>query len=460
MKKIILSLLTLSLFTFSSCNEEFLDYEPSNSSAVGDNTIKNEEQLTGALLGVYDALQSNNAYGNFYISANEMLSDNGFVMLSNSNRLTDFYRYTHAISNGGSISNMWTIGYRIIARANFVISFDGKISGTTASGSIAEARALRAITLFNLVNFYARPYGTTNQDLGIPLPKTFEVDLQIKRSSVNEVYDEIIKELLIAANSVQNTTTTRLNADAINGFLSRVYLYKKDYTKSLEYANKVLSKKTLLVKDDVESYYKDPALNKNETLFAIDFNALDNPGANDALGATWTIGGRYQDTAATEDFYNLISSSDVRKNLYLVRTNTNDNPKPYMVKKFGPDDQDVVVIRATEVMLNKLEALYYTNPASALTELNNWMKTYRDSSYSFNGSGQILLNEILKQRRIELAFEGHRYFDMNRYSLAIVKSKNCTENCDMPFNDFRRVFPIPLNEMNTNKEMKQNPEYK
>lgn len=459
MKKIILSLITLSLFTFSSCNEEFLEYEPSNSSAVGENTITNEQQLTGALLGVYDALQSNNAYGNYYISANEMLSDNGFVMLSNSNRLMDFYRYTHAISNGGSISNMWTIGYRAIARANFVISFDGKVTGSSVAGSIAEARALRALTLFNLVNFYARPYGTINQDLGIPLPKAFETDLQIGRSSVGEVYDEIISELLLAANNIQNTTNTRLNIDAINGLLSRVYLYKKDYAKSIEYADKVLANRSLITKENVVNYYKEPTQNNGETLFAIDFNALDNPGANDAIGATWSIGGRYEDTAATSEFYNLISSTDIRKDLYLFRNDTNDNPKPYMVKKFGSDDQDVVVIRTTEVLLNKIEALYYTNPTSALTELNNWVTAYRDASYSFTGTGQALLDEILKQRRIELAFEGHRYFDMNRYSQRIVRGQNCTENCDIPFDDFRRVFPIPLNEMNTNRLMVQNPQY-
>ena len=122
-------------------------------------------------------------------------------------------------------------------------------------------------------------------------------------------------------------------------------------------------------------------------------------------------------------------------------------------------DNDVVVIRATEVLLNKIEALYYTNPSEALTELVNWVQTYRDPEYSFSGSGQALLDEILLQRRIELAFEGHRYFDMNRYQLDIQKNDNCTVNCEMPFSDYRRVFPIPLNEMNTNSLMVQNPNY-
>jgi len=138
---------------------------------------------------------------------------------------------------------------------------------------------------------------------------------------------------------------------------------------------------------------------------------------------------------------------------------TTDNPLPYGVKKFGGVDNDVIVIRATEVLLNKIEALYYTNQTAALNELVNWVQTYRDASYSFSGTGQDLLDEILKQRRIELAFEGHRYFDLNRYQLPVIKGANCTENCTMEFSDYRRVFPIPFNEMNTNGAMVQNPQY-
>lgn len=195
----------------------------------------------------------------------------------------------------------------------------------------------------------------------------------------------------------------------------------------------------------------------SESLFTIAFDEIDNPGDNDALSATWSLG-RYEDTAATTDFYNLIPETDARKSLYQL-WNTSDNPAPYGVLKFGSLDNDVIVIRGTEALLNKIESLYYIDPSQALTELVNWVQTYRDSSYSFSGTGQELLDEILLQRRIELAFEGHRYFDLNRYELDIQKSANSTVNSFMPFNDYRRVFPIPLNEMNTNPEMVQNPNY-
>lgn len=459
MKKIIFSLSIIGLLGMTSCSEDdFLTHEPTNSEEFGD-AITNENQLEGAVMGIYDGFQSPNAYGNFYISSQEMLSDNAFVLFDNSNRLTDFYRYQHALSSGGSISNMWTIGYRIIARANFVLSYEGQITGPNAAGSFAEARALRALALFNMVNYYARPYGTTNQELGIPIPYDFDKDAQIPRSSVAEVYDEIISQFELALPDLTSTNKARLNANAVYGLLSRVYLYKKDYVNAAQYAELALNNLggEMLSGADLEDYYLDPTA-YDETLFAIDFTALDNPGANDALFATWTTGGRYEDTAATSEFYNLIADTDARKGLYEV-WETSDNPLPYGVKKFGGIDNDVVVIRASEVALNKIEALYFTNPSLALSELVSWIQTYRDASYTFSGTGQALLDEILNQRRIELAFEGHRYFDMNRYQLDVQKGENCAINCNMPFSDYRRVFPIPLNEMNTNSAMVQNPQY-
>ncbi len=473
MKKILFSLSLIGLLGLTSCSEEdFMEYEPSDSVEV-EGAITNEGQLQTAVFGIYDAIQSNFAYGNYYITAQEILTDNGFVVLDNSNRFTDFYRYQHALSSGGSISNMWTIGYRAIARANFVLSFEGEIEGANVDRSFAEARAIRALELFNLVNYYARPYGTTDQDLGIPVPVEFEKDLDIPRSSVAQVYDEVISQLELAAENLPSGgDKSRLTKEAVYGILSRVLLYKKDYQQAVNYANLALSGTQLISglttvdnevvvdTDALRNYYLDP-LGSGETLFALDFTALDNPGSNDALSATWSseaTGGRYEDTAATTDFYNLIPATDARKTLY-SEWDTTDNPKPYGVLKFGAVDNDVVVIRASEVLLNKIEALYYTDPSGALTELVNWVQTNRNPQYAFSGSGQSLLEEILNQRRIELAFEGHRYFDMNRYQIDLQKNANCTVNCEIPFADYKRVFPIPLNEMNTNASMVQNPNY-
>ena len=308
MKKIFFSLSIIGLLGLTSCQDDFMEYEPTDTSDLG-TAITNAGQLQTAVFGVYDVLQSNYAYGNYYITAQEIMTDNGFVMFDNSNRFTDFYRYTHAQATGGSISNMWTIGYRAIARANFVLSFEGDITGSSVDQNFAEARALRALTLFNLVNYYARPYGTINQDLGIPVPPVLETAAPLARKTVEEVYSEVISELETAAPNL-GSDNTRITQNAVYGILSRVFLYKKDYQKAQDYAALALAGSELLngvveVEGELttdatllENYYLNP-LASSETLFAIDFTALDNPNTNDALSATWTIGGTYEDTAAT-----------------------------------------------------------------------------------------------------------------------------------------------------------------
>ena len=80
MKKIIFGLSIIGLVGLTSCQDDFMEFEPSNSSEIG-GAIENEAQLETAVLGIYDALQSNFAYGNYYISAQEILSDNDLYCL-------------------------------------------------------------------------------------------------------------------------------------------------------------------------------------------------------------------------------------------------------------------------------------------------------------------------------------------------------------------------------------------
>lgn len=460
MKRILLIIGIIGNFAmFNSCQDDFMKFDPSDS-VDAEGAITNIQQMENAILGIYAGVQHQHVYGNHLITAQEILSDNGYVTLRNSNRFTDYNTYTHAISEGGTTRALWTRMYRVIARVNYVIEHESLISDPSVPSMMAEAKAIRALMLFNLVNYYARPYGSFDQSLGIPIPYKFAIGEALERKSVDEVYAQVIDDLTYAAEHINQVHKGRITKPAIHALLSRVYLFQKQYPKVVEHANLALTQTpdTYVKGENLLDYYVNP-LNYKETLFAVVYSSLDKLGANDAIGATWTRGGRYDQNVASSVLYDLIENNDARKNLYILKRGVAD-VRPYNVLKFGADDNDNIVLRASEIFFNKIEAMYYTNQSEALAELNQWVKNNRNDQYSFSESGQVLLDEIYRQRRIELAFEGHRLFDLNRLGLDVIKNPaNVNQNPIVPFNDFKRVFPIPINEMNTNPKMIQNPKY-
>jgi hypothetical protein len=466
---VVFSLLSL-IFLFQSCEEEFITTTPRASIQIQDAVI-DEASLEIATLGIYSGMQSSNTFGGDFFTVQAMLTDNGYVSVENSNRFTDVNDYTHAIPESGRVAGVWNNLYGTLLDVNNVLSFEGTIDDEdgvagTPDNRFGEAYIARALHLFQLVNWYARPVSSgLAQELGVIVPLDVNIGGSLPRLSVSEVYDQIISDLDSAlALMTEEPGVNRLGPTAAKALLSRVYLYLEDYPNARTYAEQVLNNTSgfsLMGQSEVVPYYASEV--SPETIFQLEFNANDNPGSNNAFYATWTLTGTYAQNFATRGFYDLIPTTDARKGLY-----TDNIPADYAdalvgvdVRKFITPDRDMPHFRMSEAKLNQIEALYFINPDQARTELNNWVSGFRDPAYNTSASGQALLDEILEQRRIELAFEGHRYFDMNRYGIDIQKDANCSNNCSIPFSDFKRVYPIPLQEMNTNVSdgFQQNPGY-
>ena len=458
------------LLTIFACNEEFLETEPADSIPINISII-DEATLESSVLGIYAGMQSSATFGSDYFTVQAMLGDNGYVSVRNSNRFTDVNDYTHALVEGGRIAGVWNSSYSNLLNINNVLSFEGSIEDRqdvegTPANRFGEAYVARATVLFQLVNWYARPPGSgIAQELGVVVPTEPVIGSSLPRSTVAETYAQIIAdcERAIALMDAE-PGVTRLGPTAAKLLLSRAYLYLEDYPNALNYANQVLNNSegfSLLERANVAAYYASEV--SPETLFQVEFNGNDNPGSNSAFTATWTLTGTYAQNFATREFYDLIPDTDARKVLYadnIPEETYSDIEIGVDVRKFVTLDRDMPHFRMSEAKLNQIEALYYINPNQARSELNSWVSNFRDPDYNTDANGQALLDEILKQRRIELAFEGHRFFDMNRYGMTVQKSPNCVNNCNIPFSDFRRVYPIPLQEMNTNQTgIQQNPGY-
>ncbi|KFF18559.1 RagB/SusD family nutrient uptake outer membrane protein [Chryseobacterium sp. JM1] len=474
-KKIKVLLILLAGVVVSSCKNDFSDELPPITLPL-DQAITNEKVLNTAVNGLYGYYQTNadgsiNSYGALLPTLQELLGDNAFVAIVNSNRFsaTRDSNLTFYTRNSGDIATVWRTLYKIIANANFVLSYDGKIpddetTAGTPANLFGQAYAVRAMAYSTLVSLFSDNFNGSNPEVGVPVPLDFKPGTNLPRSSVKQVYDQIFADLTKAVALVGTTNgNKKLNAAAIDLLFSRYYLAVKNYPQANTYAQKVLdnSAYTLLPSSGVAAFFGAAGETNTETIFQIDYNSLDLPGDNDGVTATWSSTGRYKQNFATQTFFNKLGAADVRKGTWYRNTGyvltLNDNPKPIDVMKYTTTDRDIVVLRKTEAIFNQLEALYYTNPVDALAKLNTWVKTYRDVGYIYAGTGTDLLKEILMQKNLEMFLEGFRYNDLKRNGIAFKNPQTQVEltSAKVQF----KAFPLPQAELNTNLSIQQFPGY-
>lgn len=473
-------LLSLSLLVMSCSEENFLDQQSPVDPPL-ETAITNEKTLNIAVNGLYGLMQTNsdgtlNSYGALIPTLNELLADNGFVSLRNSNRFATTRQptLTFFVRQGGEIQTLWNSLYRIIANANYIISKEGSITDdltttNTPENLFAQAHLVRAMCYHTLISFYADRVGGANQNMGVPISLKYDPSQFLPRSSVQAVYDQI-KADLDASTKIYDKDKNGvvvLNKGSLDMMYSRYYLSIRDYANANVYSQKVLdnSKYTLLTKTNAPNYFLDDSNSAGETIFQLQYTSNDQPGSNDGITATWYSGGRYRQNFATRAFYNQYSSTDVRKAAWYSLSGTGspsilsfpDNPKPVDVKKYTTPDQDIIIFRKTEAVFNQLEALYYVNPTDALTKLVAWVQNYRDPSYTFSGTGTALLDEILKQKNMEFFLEGFRYTDLKRNGRSFTNPQtNVSLNPTMK--EFQ-ALPVPLQEQNANPNIQQYPGY-
>jgi len=259
---------------------------------------------------------------------------------------------------------------------------------------------------------------------------------------------------------------------AAKALLARMYQFKGEWDKALTTAEDVINNSgySLLQLNDVLSFWQNNTdrNDKLEVLFEIVFDATNNIG-NSSLPYFFDQSG-YGDALATESLYDLYSNTDVRKDLFIVGSPIRgDDVK--VVNKFpntgSADKDEMKVIRMSEVYFIAAEAAFHQNDeTTALTYLNA-VATERDPGFAgYSSSGQALLNDILLERRKELAFEGHRYWDLVRNNLDVTRvdlANNYPGNVPLVLEttNFHRILPIPQGELDANPSIReqQNPGY-
>lgn len=466
MKKIFKTSIQLAtlILLFASCSKSFIEREPNDSVPQGE-AIIDESSMQNAISGMYANLRSVGSYGRDIPVIGDVQSDNAFIEIVNSGRYLSNYQFNFTSANN-EYTDMWNEAYATILRANNII--DANIPGDNVPALKAQAYATRGLMYFKLVNMYARPYTDDPNATGVPIVLHYDPYVQPARSTVGQVYSQLVGDLETAfATAAGYSNSVTLNKYAIGGLLARAYLYMDDNADARAVAEDVIanSEFSLVQPDKYVGFWESGGIRTDavETMFEIDVDLINNNGSDDFGGIYANI---YQDIYCTNDLYELYSPTDARS-FVLIPWFTKAGAPAVVVNKFpnGASTQDrdnVKVIRLAEVYLIAAEASLPGDEANALSYLNALAITRDPNFTGYSSSGSQLLEDIITERRKELAFEGDRFYDLNRLKRTITRQSNAAAipgPLSINYDDYHRVAPVPLSELQANPNMQQNPGY-
>jgi hypothetical protein len=465
--KLVLAIVLLVTMA-SSCKKSFIELN-SPTSLTPEQALATEADLQVALRGAYAGLRGVDFYGRSIPVMGDIMADNAYQSALNTNRYTFFNDYSTtkgATAADGNVSGMWTSGYSVVLRANNIINSP---IGSTANVDEykGEAYAIRALVYFELVRHFAKPYTDDPNALGVPIVTTYNPDLKPARATVAEVYTQILDDLTKAftlMTTAKFTNSSQFSKYAARALQAKVYLYKNDKANAKTAALDVITNSgfTPLTAAAHAGYWTAvaPRTDKVETMFEVSSDAVANL-AFDELSYIYSQAGNYGDILSSDDLYASFTASDVRKSLYA--TGTRAGVPAVFVNKYPVitgDPSDTKVIRFSEMYLIAAEASLPANEADAILYVN--MLTSRRNAATISSTGAQLFEDIIAERRRELAFEGDRFFDLQRLKRDIVRSTNYPASSrSVPYSVFRRLLPIPQAEVDANPAIKsqQNPGY-
>lgn len=487
--------------SLSSCVNDWLDVAPSDGTDAGA-ALTSSSDLDAARTGMYKALKGNSSlvdyYGQqFFVYGDVHAGDDyQYNYIGGSNRANFYYDMNYQTASEFNTSTVsWQSPYVVIGRANRIIAAaeGGKLSDAVEAKAkieqyAAESKVLRALAHFDLVRIYGKPY-TEDQgaSLGVPLViGVLESNAKPARSTVAEVYAQVVKDLTEAISSNALATETKPGYVSVLGakaILSRVYLNMGDYANALSVAEDIIKYPgaVLWTRDQYLKAWDASTPNESEFLFRLNVAGSDDNNDLNGIGNLQQLDG-YKEMVATKKFVDMLTSDpkDVRNEMFLPATASKEVEKYGTNRVFlnklrgqGGDLRNVTIvpiIRLSEVYLTAAECAFRNNDKTKAVEyLNELVKNRTTTEASLATVDNITLERILIERRKELIGEGQRYFDalrnnetITRYTSEADKGWHKTLSKEaQSFNRdyFKAIAAIPQAEINANPNIKQNTGY-
>lgn len=473
------SLLILALLF--GCSEDFLDVESRARIAAEDRDENfTPEDFVNGTYGMFTGF----SYAFSYLGITEIISDNADkgsapTDTGGDKNLLDDLTFT---STAGSIRAMWETWYKTIGRANYAIAFAQEEGGEDSERLIGEAKFLRALTYFYLVRSFGDVtiQGEVEFVDGEPVIDP-DADLSI-RNPREEVYTYIEQDLMDAISALPlksgyaSEDLGRATSGAARALLAKVYLYQENWNGALEQANAVIQSGEYSLEPNYEDVWREYSENGSESIFEI--QARGEPIAkgvqqySQTQGARGTSGWGWGFNTPSQ---NLVDAFDaegdsIRKNATIIFAgetlwdgrevdpsveNPRYNEKAYSSANAGASqgDKNIRVLRYAEVLLIKAEAEAQLGNLQAAMDALNMVRERVDLEPVNGLAQQELIEKIWNERRLELAFEHDRWFDLTRTGQAPEALAEHGKN----FQERHYLFPIPENQLIQTPGMEQNP---
>ena len=472
-------------FSFSSCSD-FLEQNPQTDLSEND-FYKTADDILSAVNGVYSSLQEGDIYGNLYVFG-EIPSDNTRNQLSGSVTTQNEFDQFYIDTQNSMIANFWKAAYKVINRTNTVL---GRIDGIEINTELAnryklECKFIRALMYFNLVRVYG--------DVPLVLKEiSISESYDILREPKENVYNQIIADLKEAQDLPVSYSTAedgRATQGAAKALLANVYMTLHKYAEAETILAEIINsgRYSLLENtpgslniDGYKNVFSPVNHNSEEGIFEIQFlkggygegsNYANNFAPENSGTNVVAVGGTGGNNIPEMDIYNAYEEGDLRRDFsmslgYYDNRKNNEWVESRYVCKFmdvpyqnNDASNNYPVIRYADVILMYAEALNQNGKTAEACKYLN-MTRRRGFGYQTTETSPVDLQTtdkaqfalmVEQERRVELAFENHRWFDLIRTGRAVevMKSKGFS------LNETNLICPIPQKQIDVNPKLTQN----
>lgn len=452
----------------TSCEDDFL--EPVLSSAInGGSYYNNATELETAVVNMYDGLQGVNSTSagdnhatqvEFYLT--EMRSDNTRTK-AQEGEAAQFESFAVEATNG-IVADYYRSFYNVIFRANLVLA-NLEAAGTSAAQFEAEAKFVRAYAYFNLVRLYG------DIPLVTSLTGPADTDVAYTRVASDEVYELIQADLNTAISGLDNTYRTRASKAGAQALLAKVELTLGNYGEARSLLESVVATGNYSLESNFHDVFYDE--DNSETIFSIGYETGGIDSQN--FSAEWlnAVGRTSGVNYVTADVRTAFDTYGGNRTVVSFRQDESQATE-YQVAKYFPNGElgpqyasdptkagnDWIVLRYADVLLMHVESILAGSNATTDAAALASFQAVRDRAGLPTAVTEVTKDMLLNERRVELAFENHRLFDLMRMGAAqdVLSAFSSTNGYGFSSTDL--LLPIPQVEIGLSKgALSQNPGY-